>query len=100
MTTATTAGGGVVGGTGVYAFLDDTPEVSVDTPYGAPSDPITVGTVAGRAVAFVPRHGRDHRYPPHRIPARANLWALRSLGVRQVLAPSAVGSLRRDVGPG
>ncbi len=90
----------VIGGSGLYAFLDDTTEHPVDTPYGPPSDPIVVGTVAGRAVAFLPRHGRDHRFPPHRIPYRANLWALRSLGVRQVLAPCAVGGLRPELGPG
>ncbi|WP_119727200.1 S-methyl-5'-thioadenosine phosphorylase [Thermomonospora amylolytica] len=89
----TTAEIGVIGGSGFYSFLDDLDEVTVETPYGPPSDPIAVGTVAGRRVAFVPRHGRDHRYPPHKIPYRANLWALRSLGVRQVIAPSAVGSL-------
>ncbi|WP_131737147.1 S-methyl-5'-thioadenosine phosphorylase [Actinomadura roseirufa] len=91
---------GVIGGSGFYSFLDDAEEVIVDTPYGPPSDPITIGELAGRRVAFVPRHGRDHRFPPHRIPYRANLWALRSLGVRQVLAPSAVGSLTPDHGPG
>jgi 5'-methylthioadenosine phosphorylase len=72
----------------------------VDTPYGQPSDPITVADAGGRRVAFLPRHGRDHRYPPHRIPYRANLWALRELGVRQILAPCAVGGLRADLGPG
>lgn len=91
---------GVIGGTGFYAFLDDAREVAVDTPYGPPSDPIVVGEVGGRRVAFLPRHGRDHRFPPHRIPYRANLWALRSLGVRQVLGPSAVGSLDPELGPG
>ncbi|WUH97746.1 S-methyl-5'-thioadenosine phosphorylase [Spirillospora sp. NBC_00431] len=91
---------GVIGGSGFYSFLDDVEEVRVETPYGPPSDPIAVGELAGRRVAFVPRHGRDHRFPPHRIPYRANLWALRSLGVRQVLAPSAVGSLTPDHGPG
>ncbi|MCX9193650.1 5'-methylthioadenosine phosphorylase [Carbonactinospora thermoautotrophica] len=91
---------GVIGGSGFYAFLDDVTEVPVDTPYGAPSDPVVIGEVAGRTVAFLPRHGRDHRFPPHRINYRANLWALRSLGVRQVLAPCAVGGLRRDLGPG
>jgi 5'-methylthioadenosine phosphorylase len=91
---------GVIGGSGFYSFLDDLDEVQVDTPYGPPSDPIAVGTVGGRRVAFVPRHGRDHRFPPHRIPYRANLWALRSLGVRQVVAPSAVGSLTSSYGPG
>lgn len=84
---------GVIGGSGFYELLDSGDEITVDTPFGAPSDPIVVGDVAGRRVAFLPRHGRDHRFPPHRIPYRANLWALRSLGVRQVLAPSAVGSL-------
>ena len=91
---------GVIGGSGFYEFLDQAEEVKTDTPFGPPSDPITVGEVNGRRVAFVPRHGRDHRFPPHRIPYRANLWALRSLGVRQVVAPSAVGSLTPDFGPG
>ncbi len=91
---------GVIGGSGLYAFLDDAHQVVVETPYGPPSDPIVVGEVRGRTVAFVPRHGADHRFPPHRIPYRANLWALRSLGVRQVLAPCAVGGLRRELGPG
>jgi 5'-methylthioadenosine phosphorylase len=91
---------GVIGGSGLYAFLDDAHEVEVDTPYGAPSDPLVIGTVHGRSVAFVPRHGRDHRFPPHRIPYRANLWALRSVGVRQVLAPCAVGGLQPSLGPG
>jgi 5'-methylthioadenosine phosphorylase len=87
---------GVIGGSGFYALLDGGEEVSVDTPFGRPSDVIVIGDVAGRRVAFLPRHGRDHRFPPHKIPYRANLWALRSLGVRQVLAPSAVGSLTLD----
>jgi 5'-methylthioadenosine phosphorylase len=91
---------GVIGGTGLYKFLESAHEVSVETPFGAPSDPLVIGEVAGRRVAFVPRHGRDHRFPPHRIPYRANLWALRSIGVRQVLAPSAVGSLTSSYGPG
>src|ERR1700750_1793441 len=90
----------VVGGSGFYEFLEDAEEVAVDTPFGAPSDPITVGEVAGRRVAFLPRHGRDHRFPPHKIPYRANLWALRSIGVRRVLAPTAVGSLTPSYGPG
>ena len=91
---------GVIGGSGLYALLDDAREVEVSTPYGPPSDPITVAEVGGRRVAFLPRHGRDHRFPPHRIPYRANLWALRSLGVRQVIAPCAVGGLRPELGPG
>lgn len=93
----------VIGGTGFYSFLDGidggaVTEHVVDTPYGAPSAPISVGEVAGRRVAFLPRHGLDHRHPPHGIPFRANAWALRSLGVRQVLAPCAVGGL--STGPG
>ncbi len=91
---------GVIGGSGFYAFLDDVRDVEVDTPYGPPSDPVVLGEVGDRTVAFLPRHGRDHRFPPHRIPYRANLWALRSLGVRQVLAPCAVGGLQPHLGPG
>ncbi len=90
----------VVGGSGFYEFLEDAEEVKLDTPFGAPSDPVTVGEVVGQRVAFLPRHGRDHRFPPHRIPYRANMWALRSLGVRRVLAPTAVGSLTPSYGPG
>jgi len=90
----------VVGGSGFYEFLQDAEEVKVETPYGAPSDQITVGAVAGKRVAFLPRHGRDHRFAPHTIPYRANMWALRSLGVRRVLAPTAVGSLTTSYGPG
>lgn len=84
---------GVVGGSGFYSLLDEPEERHVETPYGPPSDPVTLGTLAGREVAFLPRHGRDHRFPPHLVPYRANLWALRSLGVRQVVSLSAVGSL-------
>jgi 5'-methylthioadenosine phosphorylase len=91
---------GVIGGSGFYAFLDHAESARVDTPFGEPSDPIVVGDVGGRRVAFLPRHGADHRHPPHRIPYRANLWALRSLGVRQVLAPCAVGGLQPELGPG
>ncbi len=91
---------GVIGGSGFYELLESANEVKVGTPYGEPSDVLTIGEVAGRRVAFLPRHGRDHRYPPHRIPYRANLWALRSAGVRQVLGPSAVGSLTPAYGPG
>ncbi|SFB92517.1 5'-methylthioadenosine phosphorylase [Nocardioides terrae] len=90
----------VIGGTGFYSFLADYDERTVDTPYGAPSAPIAVGEVGGRRVAFLPRHGRQHEFPPHAIPYRANLWALRSLGVRQVLAPCAVGGLGDTVAPG
>jgi 5'-methylthioadenosine phosphorylase len=91
---------GVIGGSGLYEFLDDVTEVTVDTPYGPPSDALSIGDIAGRTVAFLPRHGRRHTLPPHRINYRANLWALRTVGVRQVLAPGAVGGLQPDLGPG
>lgn len=90
----------VIGGSGFYSFLEDPQEVTLTTPYGDPSAPVAVGEVGGRRVAFLPRHGRHHDYPPHLINYRANLWALRSLGVRQVLSPCAVGGLRAEVAPG
>ncbi len=98
--TAPVADVAVIGGSGFYSFLDDPEQHPVETPYGAPSAPVSVGSVAGRRVAFLPRHGPGHEYPPHLINYRANLWALRSLGVRQVLAPCAVGGLRPEVAPG
>ncbi|MFJ9772368.1 hypothetical protein ACIRVF_14165 [Kitasatospora sp. NPDC101157] len=91
---------GVIGGSGLYALLDEVTEVRVDTPYGPPGDALFLGEVAGRRVAFLPRHGRGHGLPPHRIDHRANLWALHSVGVRQVLGPCAVGGLREEYGPG
>ncbi|GAA2934623.1 S-methyl-5'-thioadenosine phosphorylase [Streptomyces enissocaesilis] len=90
----------VIGGSGFYELLESAQRIDVTTPYGAPSDAVHIGRVAGRRVAFLPRHGSHHDLPPHRINYRANMWALRSLGVRQVLAPCAVGSLRRALGPG
>jgi len=90
----------VIGGSGFYSFLDDAEDVETSTPYGETSAPVSVGTVAGRSTAFLPRHGRRHEYPPHRINYRANIWALRSLGVRQVLAPCAVGGLTAEVAAG
>ena len=91
---------GIIGGSGFYEFLDNPTTVEVTTPFGPPSAPLALGEVAGRRVAFVPRHGKNHEFPPHRVNYRANLWALRSVGVRQVLAPAAVGSLRPELGPG
>ncbi|TCJ94381.1 S-methyl-5'-thioadenosine phosphorylase [Nocardia alba] len=91
----------VIGGSGFYDFFDhDAVHVEVDTPYGAPSAPVAIGEVEGRAVAFLPRHGKQHEFAPHTLPYQANMWALRSLGVRRVFAPCAVGSLRADWGPG
>jgi 5'-methylthioadenosine phosphorylase len=91
---------GVIGGSGFYSLLDDPAQRTVDTPYGPPSGALTVGTLAGRPVAFVPRHGPDHRYAPHLVPYRANLWALQSVGARQVVALSAVGSLTTSLPTG
>ena len=100
MARVTLADVAVIGGTGFYSFIEDPEEHAVTTPFGDPSAPVAVGTVAGRRVAFLPRHGAHHDFPPHAINYRANLWALRSLGVRQVVAPCAVGGLRDEVAPG
>ena len=91
---------GVFGGSGLSTFLDDVEEVTIDTPYGATSAPLTIGDVGGRRVAFLPRHGRKHELPPHRIPYRANVWAMRELGVRAIVGPGAAGSLQAHVHPG
>ena len=91
---------GVFGGSGFYEFLDDVSTVAVHTPYGPPSAPVAVGTLDGRRVAFLPRHGVHHELPPHRVDFRANLWAMRELGVRRILGPCAAGSLRPEVKPG
>lgn len=92
---------GVIGGSGFYSFFgDDARSVTSDTPYGPPSAAITVGTVGEHEVAFLPRHGVSHEFSPHTVPYRANMWALRSLGVRRVFGPCAVGSLTPEHGPG
>lgn len=88
------------GGSGFYSFLDDIREVEVDTPWGEPSAPISIGTVGDRPVAFLPRHGTKHQFPPHVVPYRANLWAMKQVGVERILGPCAVGSLQPDVKPG
>jgi 5'-methylthioadenosine phosphorylase len=91
---------GVFGGSGFYSFLDGVEEVDVDTPYGKPSAPPAVGEVGGVRVAFIPRHGAKHQFPPHRVPYRANLWAMKELGVQRVIGPCAAGSLQPHVKPG
>jgi 5'-methylthioadenosine phosphorylase len=91
---------GVIGGSGFYEFLTGSEHVRITTPFGDPSDDVVIGNLEGRHVAFLARHGQGHRFPPHRVNYRANLWALRSVGVRQVLAPCAVGSLKPEHGPG
>lgn len=96
----TTAEVGVFGGSGFYSFLDDVQEVEVDTPFGAPSAPLMVGEIEGRRVAFLARHGLKHQLPPHRVPYRANVWAMKDLGVRRIVGPCAAGSLQPAVKPG
>jgi len=91
---------GVFGGSGFYSLLEDVREVKVDTPYGPPSDSFFLAEVGDRRVAFLPRHGRRHTIPPHKINYRANVWAMRSLGVKAVISPCAAGSLQLAVKPG
>jgi 5'-methylthioadenosine phosphorylase len=91
---------GVFGGSGFYSFLEDARTLRIETPYGAPSDDITLGTVNGKRVAFLPRHGKTHTIAPHLINYRANVWAMKSLGVHTVISPCAAGSLQKAVAPG
>ncbi len=91
---------GIFGGSGFYSLLEDVREAKIDTPYGPPSDSFFLATVAGRRVAFLPRHGRRHTIPPHKVNYRANVWAMRSLGVKAVISPCAAGSLQLHVEPG
>jgi len=93
---------GIIGGSGLYdvEVFKKIEEVKIYTPYGPPSDNIVIGEYSGRRIAFLPRHGRGHKIPPHRINYRANIWALKSLGADKIIAISAVGSLREDYKPG
>jgi 5'-methylthioadenosine phosphorylase len=91
---------GVFGGSGFYEFLDDVEALRVETPYGAPSAPIRVGEIDGAKVAFMPRHGDKHEFPPHQVNFRANVWAMREAGVRRIIGPCACGSLQPDLHPG
>ena len=88
---------GVFGGSGFYSLLEDVEEVEVDTPYGRPSAPFTIGAVGDKRVAFLPRHGRGHELPPAQIPYRANVWAMRELGVRRIVGPNASGALKAEL---
>lgn len=90
----------VIGGSGLYELLTDVEHHQVQTPYGPPSGSVAVGTYEGARVAFLARHGSGHRYPPHKINYRANIWALASLGARRILGPNASGSLQPHVKPG
>ena len=92
---------GIFGGTGIYdsGLLNESKEITIDTPYGKPSDSITIGEFNGRKIAFLPRHGKKHTIPPHMINYRANIWAFKELGVKRIIAPSAVGSLKQEFAP-
>jgi 5'-methylthioadenosine phosphorylase len=91
---------GVFGGSGFYEFLSGAEEVEVETPFGKPSAPLVVGELGGKRVAFLPRHGRRHELPAHRVPYRANVWAMREVGVRRIIGPNTSGALRADLRPG
>jgi 5'-methylthioadenosine phosphorylase len=91
---------GVFGGSGFYSLIDGCREVKVETPYGPPSDLVALGEIAGRKVAFLPRHGKSHSLPPHVINYRANAWAMKELGVTRIVGPCAAGSLKASVKPG
>src|SRR6476659_11092825 len=92
---------GILGGTGIYSaeMFNDLTEIKVHTPYGETSDNVCIGRHSQKSIAFIPRHGKGHRIPPHRINYRANIWALREIGVKRIIAQSAVGSLRGDFKP-
>lgn len=91
---------GIIGGSGFYDLATGLKGIKVETPYGPPSDKIVLGKVAGKKVAFLPRHNKTHDVPPHQINYRANIWALKSLGVSRILTSHAVGSLQKDIKPG
>lgn len=91
---------GVFGGSGFYELLEDPEEHLIETPFGAPSAPVMIGEIGGRSVAFLPRHGREHQFPPHMINYRANAWAMKQLGVSRIIGPNACGSLQPNVKPG
>ncbi|MEK7624577.1 MAG: S-methyl-5'-thioadenosine phosphorylase [Patescibacteria group bacterium] len=91
---------GVFGGSGFYNLLEKAEAIEIDTPYGKPSAKITIGEYAGQKIAFLPRHGEKHQYPPHKIPYRANIWAFKELGVERIIGPSAAGSLQPGIKPG
>ena len=91
---------GVFGGSGFYSFLDNVQEVEISTPYGSPSGKISIAAIDDKKVAFLPRHGVQHQYPPHMVPYRANLYAMKELGVKKIIGPTASGSLQPEIKPG
>ncbi|MFO7888491.1 MAG: S-methyl-5'-thioadenosine phosphorylase [Eubacteriales bacterium] len=91
---------GIFGGSGFYEFLDNIREVEIDTPYGKPSDKISIGDYKGKKVAFLPRHGKEHSIPPHKIPYKANIYAMKELEVKSIISPCSCGSLNPKYAPG
>ena len=91
---------GIIGGSGFYDLAKNLTEVKIETPYGPPSDKIALGKVTNHQVAFLPRHGKDHSIPSHKINYQANIWALKSLGVSAIVTSHAVGSLQESIQPG
>lgn len=91
---------GVFGGSGLYSFFENPKSFKIKTPYGEPSGEITVAETEGKKVAFLPRHGTKHQYPPHKIPFKANIYAFKQLGVKHIISPCAAGSLNPNVKPG
>ncbi|MFZ5351135.1 MAG: MTAP family purine nucleoside phosphorylase, partial [Bacillota bacterium] len=91
---------GVFGGSGFYSLLENVQEIEIDTPYGKPSDKIALATFEGKKIAFLPRHGKQHQIPPHKINYRANLHAMKQLGVKFIIGPTASGSLQANIKPG
>lgn len=91
---------GIFGGSGFYSFLGDVKEYTIETPYGKTSDKIAIGNVAGKNVAFMPRHGKDHSITPGDVNYRANIWAMKQIGCKYLISPCAAGSLQKEVKPG
>lgn len=91
---------GIIGGSGFYTFLENFDEIEIETPYGKPSDKIAITKVEGKEVAFIPRHGKKHIYPPHKVPYKANVYALKQLGVDRIISTTACGSLKKEIAPG
>ncbi|MBI2252378.1 MAG: S-methyl-5'-thioadenosine phosphorylase [Armatimonadetes bacterium] len=91
---------GILGGSGFYSFLDKIKEIKVNTPYGSPSDEIALAEFKGKKIAFLPRHGKKHSKAPHLINYKANIWAMKELGVKRIIAPCAAGSLQPHIKPG
>jgi len=91
---------GIIGGTGFYDFFQEGEELEINTKFGSPSDKIVIGNLFGKKVAFLPRHGKKHHFPPHQIPYKANILSLKEIGVERIIGPTAVGSLKKDFNPG